>query len=348
MPSPRLTQIVVICAVLSVRPLLAQQPVDSTVHMPVIAPGVTADGTALPPDASPFLLAEQTVDSSIERSRLYNETPTTIRSSVNADGSALPDADTTTSSDDSFGAQVILKNQERLRTFAVSGGISTYYTTNAALARSGEIDDVLGVIDAAATWTPKLSSNVEAQMGLHSSTFRYADTSELDFTSIGFSAGILWAPQNLPGVNVFARYDFNELVSSHGRELLRDHEWTLGAQKVFALGRSHFISVGTSAGAGVSEPFSAQRDQVGAFVSYHLRIARHFDADASYRFAYYFYNSGDRRDANQFLSLGMRYQLAPWANLVGTLALGINRSNQEVFDYDVLNTGGGIGVNVSF
>ena len=286
------------------------------------------------------LLAQN--DPAIEQARLFQRPAAVTNSGVTADGMALGEA--TPSTDDSFGDQVILKSQPRPRLFTLTGDATIFYTDNVALTRRGTRDDTFFVIHAGGSWTPHLGPNLDGQIGASVSTFRYNDTSALDFTNLGFGTGLFWNPPSLHGIGVFARYDFIELLNRHGNEILQDHEFTLGAQKVFALGRSHAITIGGTAMAGISDPRPAQRDQVGMFVGYQLQLTRTLDTEISYRPAVHFYNSNGRVDLNQVVSWNLRYRITPWAEANGFLSFGSNRSDRSVFDYDVFTAGAGVAV----
>lgn len=294
------------------------------------------------------LATAQEAASAIEQSRLYQKVPAPITPAVNADGMALGDTTSGDTSDDSLGAQVFLKNQPRIRTFFVSADASAFYTSNVALTRRDHLSDFLVVANTSASWNPHLANNLEAQIGAHVSVFRYERNPALDFGSTGLGAGISWTPPKLPGVAIFARYDLNELLSRGGDELLRDHEFTAGAQKVFVLGRAHALSLGVTGMAGISDPGDSQRDQVGAFLAYHLQLARRFETDLSYRFSYYFYNEGGRIDRNQVAACSVRYHLTDWAEVSAVFTFGDNRSNEKVFTYDVFTAGAGLGVTARF
>jgi hypothetical protein len=100
--------------------------------------------------------------------------------------------------------------------------------------------------------------------------------------------------------------------------------------------------------AGVSDPYSEQRDQLGAFAGYHLQLTRQIDLDVFYRVSGYFYNKNDRRDVNQVVSANIAYHLTNWASLAAFVSFGDNRSNHGVFDYDVFTSGGGVGLSIRF
>ena len=283
----------------------------------------------------------------IERARLQRDLTPPSSMGVDANGTPLG-TDETTSEDDSFGAQMILKSQERLRSFVVTGSASVSYTDNVALTRRGERYDVFAVVDAGLGWSRAIAPGLEANIGGHVSIFRYDRTPALDFENIGFGAGLSWAPQCLRGASVFGRYDFTELLDSDGDEILREHAFTLGIQKAVTLGRSHGFVFGASGTLSVADPDEAERQQIGAFVSYYLQLTRHLQASVLYRPAMHFYPDDDRTDFNQIISSSLRYHLATWAELTASFSFGVNRSDRSVFDYDVLTAGGALVLSIRF
>lgn len=301
------------------------------------SPGVNADGMAL-----------AQVDPSIEQARLFRDTNPPASLGVDANGTALPAAESSSSGDDSFGAQLILKNQQKPQPFVITANVSLIYTSNVALTRADTRDDVFAVVDAGFGWTPHLANNLDANIGAHVSLFRYDKTSALDFESLGFGAGLTWTPPGLRGASVFGRYDFTELLSRSGREILMDHTLTLGAQKAFVFGRSHALTVGAVGTVGFSDPYAAQRDQLGAFIGYHLQIARNFDTDLLYRPAVHFYNSGGRTDFNQVLSANFRYRVNSYVDVTAFLSYAANDSSRRAFDYGAFTTGAGVGLTIHF
>ncbi|MEP6822230.1 MAG: hypothetical protein ABI946_07770 [Chthoniobacterales bacterium] len=288
-------------------------------------------------------------DSAIEQARLFRESGSAPRPSVDANGNQIGETtEASSSDDDSFGAQAILKNQERPRPYIVTGGISLFHTDNVALTRTGTRADEFIVADASLGWSPKLGNNLEATFGLHTALFRYFDTAELDFENLGATAGLAWSPPALRGFTLFGRYDFTELLSTGGDQILMEHTLTLGLQKAIAFGRSHGVTFGLLGVAGFSDPSAAQRDQLAAFLAYHIQLTRNLEADLLARPAVHFYNAGGRTDFNQILSGSLRYRFNSWAEANAFLSYGWNRSDKSVFDYDVLTAGGGVAFTIRF
>ncbi len=296
---------------------------------------------------APALNAQEAASASaIEQSRLFETTPAAPIPAVDADGNVI--ADTSNSEDDSFGAQMILKEQERVRPFTLSGGAAFYYTNNVALTRRDTREDVFAVLSAAGSWNKKVSQEIQASVGLQAATFRYNDSSQLNFTNLGAGLGLSWTPPRWNGVGFFGQYDFTELIDRNGHEILRDHQFSGGGQKVFALGRAHAVVVGVLGSVGISQPSAAQRDQIGGFAGYHLRLTRALETDLTYRLAYQVYNGSSRQDFNQVFSATLRYHLAEWAEASAFFSYGGNRSNTAAFDYDVISSGGGVGFTTRF
>jgi hypothetical protein len=286
--------------------------------------------------------------SSITQSRLFTNPQTPGTTSFDANGNALPDNSAISSGDESFGAQIILKNQERQPSFNVFGDASAFYTNNVDLTPHRTRSDLFLASNVGAAWRPAISRGLVGEISAASSVFRYDRASELDFERITAGAGLTWLVPRTPGILAFARYDFTELLDSESNQLLQDHEVTIGGQKTFAFGRSHFLTTGIAGVLGKSTPRSQERDQAGIFAAYHLQITRSLDADLLYRYAAQFYDEDGRVDHNQTLSLAIGFYPARWLRVDASIAAARNDSNRSAFDYNVLNVGGGVRFSIRF
>jgi len=301
----------------------------------------------VPPALKAQVAISATDHSAIDQSRLMQPLPAAAPvPKVDADGNSL--GETTYGEDDSFGAQMILKDQQRVPSFYLSGGSSVYYTDNVALTRRDALEDVFAVVTAAGTWTRQVRPGVDLNVGLQASIFRYNRESQLDFDDLGAGIGLSWTPQNWNGVGIFARYDFTELFDRHGSEILQDHEFSLGVQKIFPLGRAHALSVGALGSLGISTPDEAERNQLGIFGGYHLQLTRRVATDILYRIAGQQYTDSNRLDLNQVASWNLRLKFTEWAEGNLYFSYGDNRSNTSVFDYEAVSGGGGLGIFVRF
>lgn len=287
--------------------------------------------------------------SSITRARLFANPAAPGTSSVDANGTPLPEEEAAgDNGDDSFGAQIILKNQERPRKFSVFSDISFSRTSNVDLTPTAVRSDSFLAARVGGAWKPILSSELIGEISVTSSLLRYDRANELDFETVGVGGGLSWLVPKTPGIILFGRYDFTEVLDASSDELLQDHALTGGLQKIFIFGRSHFLSTAINAVFGVSKPNSQQRDQAAIQAGYHLQITRALDADLVYRYAAQFYAVNDRLDHNQTLSLALGFMPNRWLRLTGSISAARNDSNEAAFEYDVFNFGGGIRGEVSF
>ena len=287
--------------------------------------------------------------SSITQSRLFANPTAPGTTAVDANGTALPeDQSAPDAEDDSFGAQIILKNQERRRVFTVFTDVSVFHTNNVDLIPQGSRSDSFVAANLGGAWRPAIRQDLIADVSAGSSIFRYDRASELDFEKLWAGVGLSWAAPRASGIIAFIRYDFSEVLDASSNELLQDHELSLGGQKIFAFGRSHFLATGLTGIAGFSTPSSQQRDQVAVHADYHLQVTRSFDVDLLYRYAVQFYTAGDRIDRNQTLSLGMGVAATRWLRVGGSISAARNDSNESAFEYDVFNLGGGVKVEITF
>jgi hypothetical protein len=195
---------------------------------------------------------------------------------------------------------------------------------------------------------PAIDPRLQALIAAHGSIFRYDSTPALDFQTIGLSAGLFWTPDHFAGVGLFAHYDFIEMLNRHSDEILRDHEFTIGVQKGFPIGRAQAFVAGATLAAGLAEPDSAQRDQAGVLLGYRLQMTRSLGAEFLYRFAGHFYNDGGRIDRNQTLSASVRYRLREWSDINAFFSFTDNRSDDSAFTYDAVTTGGGLSATIRF
>lgn len=284
----------------------------------------------------------------VEQSRLFPRTIPPTAGNISPDGIALPESEATSSSDESFGAQQILKTHEKIPEFTVGGGVSLFYTSNVALTHSVERSDGFFVGEASLNWTPRINPQLQFQLGGGASIFRYFDTSTLDFENLGVGTGLTWTPPNAWGLAFIGRYDFAELLDKHSNQILQDHEFSAALQKIFVFGRSHFLTAGLLGSVGISDPFVEQRDQIGFALGYHLQLTRQLGSDFGYRHSWYFYNSGDRHDLNQVVSLRLHYYVTAWATVNAFASFATNYSNESAFKYDVFSGGGGLALTIRF
>ena len=299
------------------------------------------------------LFAQTESTSRIDQSRQFNAAGS-VTAPVNRDETAvLPASDMLVAgADDAFGAQQLLKREEKVQPFSAFAEVAAFVTNNVALTSRAAEGDTFMVATSGVSYRrtlrrlPQLQVEAAIRVGL----FRYADFGALDFQSLDVGGGIMYSPAKLPNTAFFARYSFTDLSTAHEYDsFFCNHTLTVGAQKVWPLARAHALFAGTSAQWSWSDPQLAQRDEYSLYAGYQLQATRQLQAAVSYRFGYFVYREeGDREDRNHALSASLRYDATPWAAVSGSIFSGFNRSNQEVFDYNVVNAGGALGVAVRF
>lgn len=251
--------------------------------------------------------------------------------------------------DDSFGVQQFLKRQERLRPFRAFAEVSAFYTDNVALTRDHAIEDAFLVATFGFEYRRAITSRVTFDATAKLAAFRYDEVNALDFNSLDVGSGLSYRPSWLWDTELFARYNFTNLVSAETDDtFFKNHTITFGAQRAFVFGRAHYAFAGASALFGFADPKEAQRNEFSAYAGYHLQATRRFEADLLYRYGYFVYGEGGRRDHNQTIALSLRYEFTEWFAVFASAYFGINRSNQSVFDYDAGNLGGGLGLSFKF
>ena len=284
----------------------------------------------------------------VEQSRLFPRTIPPTAGNLTPEGMAQPTPETAAEMEESFGKQQILKVEEKIPQFTVTAGTSLFYTSNVALTRDDTRTDGFFVGETSFAWTPRISPELQFQLGAGASIFRYFETSALDFENLAFGTGLTWTPPHRWGLALILRYDLSELLDKHSDEILQDHQFSLALQKIVVLGRSHALSFGLIGSAGLSAPVVEQRDQAGFAIGYHLQLTRQLGSDFGYRHSWYFYNDNGRTDLNQVFSLGLRYQICPWASVNVLISGATNYSYRSSFKYDVFSPGGGLGVIIRF
>ena len=250
---------------------------------------------------------------------------------------------------DSFGIQQFLRDAERLRLFRAFADLSAFVTSNVALTRKNPLSDAFLIATFGFEYRRPLPRGFQIDASLRFATFRYNEYRQLDFSSVDVGIGVSYHAGKLGGIDLFARYGFNELISAGTNDVFfTNHTVLLGAQKVISFRQAHYAYVGASGQLGFADPQKSERSELSAFAGYHLQATRNLEADLLYRYAYLRYAEGGRGDHNQTVSLGLRYRFTDWCIASATSYLSWNRSNQAVFEYDTANAGVGLTLSLQF
>jgi hypothetical protein len=250
---------------------------------------------------------------------------------------------------ESFGVQQMLRESERLRLFRAFADVSAFVTNNVALTRTDPVTDSFLIATFGFELRRPLPRGFQIESTLRVATFRYNEFRQLDFNSVDVGGGVSYHSERLGGIDLFARYNFNALIGAEADEaFFKNHTVTVGAQKAVPFSQAHYAFFGVAGQLGFADPKVAERSELSAFAGYHLQATRNLQADLLYRYAHLIYSEGGRIDRNQTVSLALRYRLTDWLTASASVFVGRNQSNQEVFDYDLANGGGGLTLSIQF
>jgi len=252
--------------------------------------------------------------------------------------------------DKDLGEQQILKRAEEYKPFTVSVYAPFYYTSNVALTRSGEKDDVLIAPGVSVIYQPRITKTLYGEIGVVQQFFYYDRFPELNFASFDAIAGVVYYLPNVHNLTLRARYDYNRLTDTDNfDEFFVNHAFILSAELPFRIGRAQQISVGIDTELSFwANPDAPQRNDYAFYATYDVALSRSFSIDAAARLAVRDYHVGDRTDVSEIFSLSANYRIRDWLNLSFLSSFAWNQSNHSVFDYSVANVGGGVALTLKF
>jgi hypothetical protein len=291
-------------------------------------------------------LSGEAAEGQIERSRLANPTlpvtgGMTLGEPVDAAGEPEESTAPATSGDSDLGVQSLLRAPERPQPWSLFADGGFVFTSNVALTHHDTHSDVFFVGEGGLDYDWKVSPDLTISASGRDQYFAYNRFSELDFGSLNFALAMSYTAHELDDIILSAQLGFTRLThrSLADNEFYRDGELSLGAQKLYQLGRAQLISVGGDIELGVAVPHVAEREEFGLSSAYIVQCTRMISLQAGVRGAYYLYADSGRQDFNLAGSTGVTFAFTPWCSAGATLSGTLDRSNREVFSYDVLNTG---------
>ena len=245
---------------------------------------------------------------------------------------------------DSFGVQQMLVcGPERARYCRVFAEVSGFVTNNVGLSHRSPSSDSFLVGNIGLEYRRPLRRNLQVDAGFQVAMFRYNEFGQLNFNSFDVGAGLTYHAEKLGGLDFAARYNFNALQSaSSGDTFFKNHTLTAGAEKIFQFNRAHHAVVGVIGRVGSADPVANERYEVGAYAGYHIEVLPRVEVDFGYRYGYYLYTVGARRDHNQTASLGIRYRLTDWFSASASSFYVWDHSNEDVMSYQAGTVGGAL------
>lgn len=280
----------------------------------------------------------------VERAQLLRTQPT-LRDDSTDEATDTDDAHAVASPNDpDLGEQAILKRAEHYDPWTVSVGAPISYTSNVALARNNEQSDVIFTPAFGVSYVPRLTSTLYASFSVGQQFFYYDEFEDLDFGSFDARAGLIYTMPRFRNLLLRADYSYNRLTFDDSfDEFFQSHMLSLGAELPFRIGRAQQVSIGADFNFTLdADPDEPGRHDYSAFVGYSVSLTRALSLGAVGRLAVRDYIEGDRTDVSGIFAVSASYRFTKWfsANAISTFAT--SDSNQDVFDYDVLNIGGAL------
>jgi hypothetical protein len=253
--------------------------------------------------------------------------------------------------DADLGEQQILKQTEQYRAFTASVAAPFYYTSNVALARDGEVGDILTAPAVGLFYEPRITRTLYGLVDVRQQFFYYNQYNGFDFGSFDVEAGLTYYLPQFYNLILRGKYDFNRLTSSDRvlDEFYSNHSLIVGAELPFRFGRAQQLSVGADANISVAADHeSPRRNDYEVFLGYSLHLTRSFSLDSAGRLVVRDYYHGDRTDLSEIFALSANLRLTPWWTMSAISSFAASRSNHSVFDYNVANVGGAIAFSLKF
>src|SRR2546423_11089614 len=285
----------------------------------------------------------------VDRSQLFRSEPSIvpgepISQNPTAFGYAAPSAN-----DADLGVQAILKRQQEYLPFTISASAPYYWTSNVALAPSGEVSDGVFAPSFVFAYQPRLVKTLYGEFIASQQLFYYNRFGEFNFTSFDAIAGVVYYLPKYHNLTLRLRYDYNRLTTDEFDEFFANHSIIASADMPFRFGRAMQWNLGALANVSVAaDPSGPQRSDFEVYGGYRVQFSRSFSMDAVGRVLFKEYYEGGRNDVSELLALTADYRVREWLILSAVSTFAWNQSNHSVFDYSVVNLGGSLAVTFKF
>jgi Putative beta-barrel porin 2 len=252
--------------------------------------------------------------------------------------------------DADIGEQEILKRIERYEPFTASVATPFYYTSNVALARKGELGDLLFAPTAGVTYAPRFTSTLYGSLSVQRQEFYYNKFTALDFGSFDFRAGLSYILPKAHNLMLHAEYDYNRLTFSNSfNDFFSNHSIFLSAELPFRFGRAQQVSLGVDTNVSLdSNPSAPQRDEFDVYIGYAVSLTRSLSFGAVGRVFVRDYRNISRTDVSEVFALTANYRITKNFSASAASTLAWSQSSKSVFDYNVANVGGALSLTFKF
>ena len=297
---------------------------------------------------TPFAAQAQTVQTNqaqLARETQPGFTPTPAPGTLEA-GQAVASPN-----DADLGEQQILKRTPEYQPFSASISVPIFYTSNVALTPNNEKSDVVIAPVVGAFYDPRITRTLYAHIGAQEQIFYYGKYTSFNFGSLDCQAGLNYFLPQFHNLILRGWYDFNRLTSDDrlGDEFFSNHQLIFNGELPFRLGRAQQLSLGADANLSVAADHqSPRRNDYEGYLSYSANLSRAFSISAVGRVAVRDYHQNGRTDVSEVLSLSGTYRATKWCSLSAISSFANSDSNQDMFDYRVVNAGGALSLAIKF
>jgi hypothetical protein len=310
-----------------------------------------AAGIVLHPELSPNVAAQTvtTGNRAVQQVQIFTSRNDPARPAEERLG-VPPDALTgdEAAADADIGEQWLFRPNPALTPWSARADLSAFYTTNAALASSGEQSDRFLVADFGVGYARPIARDWAFAANLQQGFFRYDEFTALDFDSLGANVGVSYQARQLADILFSVQYAFSRLTrATFEDELFLGNTIALNATKLVKLTTADTVEFTGGLGYTFADPDELERAEFRGSIGYAIRITRSLTATAVARTELFQYSHG-RQDFLQSIALGARYDFTKWFSASVAASLANNSSNRNVFDYGVFNGGLTASAHVQF
>jgi hypothetical protein len=284
-----------------------------------------------------------------DQAQLIRDQPNTSGPQVSVNG-VEGDHAVASPNDPDLGVQQVLKRRDEYLPFSITLSTPIYYTSNVALANSGEMSDLIVAPAVGAYYDPRFTKTFYGHVGIREQLFYYNENPVFDFGAFDIEVGFSYYLPQFHNVILRAMYDYNRLTMKDSFDaFFENHSIIVNAELPFRFGRAQRLAFGVDANVSMDGvPDAPRRHDFDFYIGYGVNLTRAFTVDAVGRVVVRDYVLTDRVDVSGIIALSATYRLTKWwsASAIGSFAT--NHSNYSVFDYDVGNVGGTMSFNARF
>ena len=247
-----------------------------------------------------------------------------------------------------LGIQAILKRKEAEQPYRFFADVADFYTNNVASVSTGKQSDAFVFMDLGFTYNPKLNKEWSLETTIRQGFFEYNHFTTLDFQDFNLGGGLTYQSQKIWNIAFFSRYNFERFTKGNlSQDFFRNNTLTVGAQKTFVFDSNKYLYVGYSSVFGWAVPYDSERDEHGIYGGVHYNFTPKVYCEIYDRADCFAYNIG-RTDFNNTVVATVGYVFNDHARITASFTYVTDRSNQSVYDYGALTTGGGVALQLKF